>query len=47
MGFEEFELKVRQQLACLSGPVGFETAEDIVDMTVSRWPLATHTHTIR
>jgi len=35
MGFEEFELKIRQQRARMLGPVGFEPAEDIADMTVS------------
>jgi len=47
MGFEEFELKIRQQRARMLGPVGFEPAEDIADMTVSAGPMATHTHTIR
>jgi spermidine dehydrogenase len=36
--FEEFELKIRQQLGRVLGSSGFDPAEDIVAMAVNRWP---------
>jgi len=36
--FEEFELKIRQQMARMLGAGGFDPAEDIAAMTVNRWP---------
>ena len=36
--FEEFELKIRQQLARVLGSSGFDPAEDIVALAVNRWP---------
>jgi spermidine dehydrogenase len=36
--FEQFELKIRQQLARMLGPGGFDPAEDIAAITVNRWP---------
>jgi spermidine dehydrogenase len=38
MKFEDFELKIRQQLARIAGPGGFDPAEDIAAITVNRWP---------
>jgi spermidine dehydrogenase len=38
MKFEEFELKIRQQLARVLGSSGFDPAEDIVALAVNRWP---------
>ncbi|MGH9863129.1 MAG: NAD(P)-binding protein [Candidatus Acidiferrales bacterium] len=38
MSFEEFELEVRRQLARMLAPAGFDAAEDIVAITVNRWP---------
>jgi spermidine dehydrogenase len=36
--FETFERKIRDQLARVLGPGGFEPARDIVAITVNRWP---------
>ena len=36
--FEQFEFKVRDQLARMVGPGGFDPAEDIAAITVNRWP---------
>jgi spermidine dehydrogenase len=36
--FEEFELQIRKQLGRMLGTGGFEPAEDIVAITVNRWP---------
>jgi spermidine dehydrogenase len=36
--FEQFELKIRQQLARMLAPGGFDPAEDIAAITVNRWP---------
>jgi len=38
MTFEEFELKIRQQLDRILKPGGFDPAKDIVAITVNRWP---------
>jgi spermidine dehydrogenase len=38
MKFEDFELQIRQQLARIAGPGGFDPAEDIAAITVNRWP---------
>ena len=38
MTFEDFELKIRQQLSRMLGPGGFDPAEDIAAITVNRWP---------
>jgi spermidine dehydrogenase len=38
MKFEEFELKVRQQLSRVLSPAGFDPAEDIAALAVNRWP---------
>jgi spermidine dehydrogenase len=38
MTFQDFELKVRDQLARALGPAGFDPKEDIVAITVNRWP---------
>ena len=38
MKFEDFELKIRQQLARIAGPGGFDPAEDIAAISVNRWP---------
>jgi spermidine dehydrogenase len=38
MTFEDFEVKIRQQLGRMLGPGGFDPAEDIVGITVNRWP---------
>ena len=38
MTFEDFEVKIRQQLARMLGPAGFDPAEDISAITVNRWP---------
>ena len=37
-GFDVFERKIRDQLARTLGPGGFDPAEDIVAITVNRWP---------
>jgi len=39
MTFRDFELQIRQQLDRMLGPVGFHAAEDILAITVNRWPL--------
>jgi spermidine dehydrogenase len=36
--FEQFELKIRRQLARMLGAGGFDPAEDILAITVNRWP---------
>jgi spermidine dehydrogenase len=36
--FDQFELKIRQQLVRMVGAGGFDPAEDIVAITVNRWP---------
>ena len=36
--FETFELEIRQQLARILGPGGFDPAKDILGITVNRWP---------
>lgn len=36
--FEQFELKIRQQMARMLGGAGFDPAEDIAAITVNRWP---------
>jgi spermidine dehydrogenase len=38
MSFEQFERKIREQLARMLGPGGFDPAEDIAAITVNRWP---------
>jgi spermidine dehydrogenase len=38
MTFEDFEVKIRQQLARMLAPGGFDPAEDIAAITVNRWP---------
>jgi spermidine dehydrogenase len=38
MSFEDFELKIRQQLARTLAPGGFDPREDILAITVNRWP---------
>jgi spermidine dehydrogenase len=38
MTFEQFELETRRQLARMAGRGGFDPAEDIVAITVNRWP---------
>jgi len=38
MGFADFERKIRDQLAQMLAPGGFDPAEDIVAITVNRWP---------
>ena len=38
MSFDQFELKIRDQLARMLSPAGFDPAEDIVGITVNRWP---------
>jgi spermidine dehydrogenase len=36
--FETFERKIRDQLARILGPGGFDPARDIIAVTVNRWP---------
>ena len=38
MTFAQFELEIRRQLARMLGPAGFDPADDIVGITVNRWP---------
>ena len=38
MSFEDFELKIRQQFARTLAPGGFDPREDILAITVNRWP---------
>ena len=38
MRFEDFEREVRTVLDGLLGPTGFDAAEDILAITVNRWP---------
>ena len=39
MTFREFEFKIREQLARMLSPAGFDAANDILAITVNRWPL--------
>ncbi len=39
MAFQDFELQIRQQLDRMLGPAGFNAADDILAITVNRWPL--------
>jgi len=39
MTFQDFELKIRQQLDRMLGPAGFNAADEILAITVNRWPL--------
>jgi spermidine dehydrogenase len=39
MTFQDFELKIRQQLDRMLGSAGFSAADDILAITVNRWPL--------
>ena len=39
MPFRDFELQIRQQLDRMLGLAGFHAAEDILAITVNRWPL--------
>ncbi len=36
--FESFERNIRQQLDAMLGPAGFNAADDILAITVNRWP---------
>ena len=38
LGFEDFEREVRTVLDGLLGPAGFDVSEDILAITVNRWP---------
>ena len=38
MSFQDFELKIRDQLARALGSAGFDPKEDILAITVNRWP---------
>ncbi len=38
MTFEDFELKIREQMARALAPGGFDPREDILAITVNRWP---------
>ena len=38
MKFEDFEREVRTVLDGMLGPTGFDVAEDILAITVNRWP---------
>ena len=38
MSFQDFELKIRDQLARSLAPGGFDPREDILGITVNRWP---------
>jgi spermidine dehydrogenase len=38
MSFQDFELKIRDQLARALGPAGFDPKDDILAITVNRWP---------
>jgi spermidine dehydrogenase len=39
MAFQDFELKIRQQLDRMLRQAGFNAADDILAITVNRWPL--------
>ena len=39
MTFRDFEFKIREQLDRMLGPAGFDAANDILAITVNRWPL--------
>jgi spermidine dehydrogenase len=39
MTFADFELKIEQQLARMVGSSGFDPEQDILAITVNRWPL--------
>jgi spermidine dehydrogenase len=36
--FETYERNIREQLARILGPGGFDPAKDILEITVNRWP---------
>jgi len=36
--FETYERNIREQLARMMGPTGFDPARDILEITVNRWP---------
>ena len=38
MAFEEYETEVRQQLASLFASTSFDVREDIIGLTINRWP---------
>jgi spermidine dehydrogenase len=38
MSFEDFEIKIREQMARTLVPGGFDPREDILAITVNRWP---------
>jgi spermidine dehydrogenase len=38
MSFQDFELRIRDQLARALGPAGFDPKNDILAITVNRWP---------
>jgi spermidine dehydrogenase len=38
MTFADFEVRIRDQLDRMLGPGGFDSARDIVAITVNRWP---------
>jgi len=38
MTFADFEVRIRGQLDRMLGPGGFDSARDIVAITVNRWP---------
>jgi spermidine dehydrogenase len=39
MTFTDFELKIKQQLGRMVGSAGFDPEQDILAITVNRWPL--------
>ena len=39
MTFRDFEFRIRSQLDRMLGPAGFSAADDILAITVNRWPL--------
>jgi spermidine dehydrogenase len=39
MTFRDFEFQIRNQLERILGPAGFDPADDILAITVNRWPL--------
>ena len=38
MPFEDYEIEVRQQLASLFAQTSFDVSEDIIGLTINRWP---------
>ncbi len=38
MSFTDFEREIREHLAGMLGPAGFEPARDVIGLTVNRWP---------